>query len=228
MDSNPAEATLDALPVINMITQSRETSLSLDRSRNPIGLSDHDLPHITLSRREHDAVEGPEEEEALMASTDENEHDSEHDFARRRSVSPALGRPAHLRSASTSVDLTHGRADSRNRTPSGSRRGSHDLDDYVLGKNRRSSRSGLAHEIDKSSLSDSEGKREIGEESFDGSFPGGSYPPPVNGANGTNGNRHVHPPVKARASRKPKSNGTAEKAGVILVSLLKQTIFRMR
>lgn len=224
MDTTPAEEIHDALPVINMIDRSREASLALDRSRSPAGLSDHDLPRIVLGRREHDAGQGLEEEEALMHSTDEHEHDADDGYreaARRRSVSPALGRPTHVRSTSTSVDITPPWTESRNRTPSGSRRGSHDIDDHILSKNGRASRSGLAHEVDRSSLSGSEGKNEIGDVTFDGSFPGGSHSASINGEHGINGHGHDQRPIsKSRRSRKPKSNGTAEKAGVILVSLM--------
>lgn len=206
-----------------MIDRSREASFALDRSHQSAGGSHHDLPRIIFDRREHDAEQRPEEEEALMNSTHDLDHDGDNEHGnRRRSVSPALGRPTHVRSTSTSVDLTPRLAESRNRTPSGSRRSSHDLDERMLAKNVRLSRSGLAHEVDRSSLSGSEGKHDLGDYSSDPSFPGESYRVPVNGELDASLNGHEQQSMSQhRPSRKPKSNGTAEKAGVILVSRLK-------
>lgn len=203
-----------------MIDQSREASFALDRVHQSAAGSHRDLPRIIFDRREHEAEQGPEEEEALINSTYDLDADGENEHGnRRRSVSPALARPTHVRSTSTSVDLTPRLAESRNRTPSGSRRGSYDLDEGMSAKNGRSSRSGLAHEVDRSSLSGSEGKHDLGDASFDPSFPGESYEVPVNGELDAtlNGNGRQSIPHH-RPSRKPKSNGTAEKAGVILVS----------
>lgn len=167
-----------------MIDRSREASLALDRPS---------LPRITVRDQ-------AEEEEALMASTDELDDDG--NVPRPRSISPA-NLQKHTRTTSSSVDLTP-LSQSRNRTPLGSRRGSRELSEHP-----KRPRSRLSHEVDRSisiDLNDGENGFAVGaEEALHASLH--------NLQEETNGHARARP-------RKNKHEGTAEKAGVILVSCL--------
>jgi hypothetical protein len=179
LDSTPANG--EALP-INMIDRSREASLAVERD---------------FSRHDGHA----EEEEALMASTDEN--DEQGQIPPPRPVSAADKR---TRTMSSSVDVTP-LSNSRNRTPLGSRRASRELEHPFINKPAKSR---LSHEVDRSSLSidldgmDGNGFAAGAEESLHAS---------LHELEETRNGARQSPP----RPRKNKHEGTAEKAGVILV-----------
>ena len=201
-------------------------------------------PISRSGQRTYELDAGAEEEEALITSTDEmdadhlNHHLHHHDF-------PA-GRPGHSRTTSTSVDLTPSFSESRNRTPLGSRRGSRELAEHALalgkqGRSASSSKSRLSREFTgaRSSfdveLHPVHDRLDVGgalrvSRSDDGLYGNGvgEVPDPRSGTFG--GDEHHDesytqhdgtglPKTKPkRAPQKSKGQGTAEKAGVILVS----------
>lgn len=163
-----------------------------------------------------------------MTSADDLE-EHEHEYGVPRPRSPTVDNTKHSRTTSTSVDFTPSLSQSRNRTPLGSRRGSRELPEYPLVKNGKSSRSRLSHEVNRSSLSidlsDSNGETERGfaegsmlsaEQALHASLSGLQ-----DEAAHTNGHSSRQSPnARPKPARKNKHEGTAEKAGVILVSLV--------
>lgn len=165
-----------------MIDRSREASLAVERD---------------FSRHDGHA----EEEEALMASTDENDEHGQ--IPPPRPVSAA---DKHTRTMSSSVDVTP-LSISRNRTPLGSRRASRELEHPFI---KKPAKSRLSYEVDRSSLSidldvmDGNGFAAGAEEALHAS---------LHELEETRNGERQSPP----RPRKSKHEGTAEKAGVILV-----------
>lgn len=234
LDANVPETHDKTLPVIRMIDEDGDDTFHR-----------HQRPNSRSGQRTYGLDAGAEEEEALITSTDEQDADQavhlppHHDF-------PA-GRPGHSRTTSTSVDLTPSLSESRNRTPLGSRRGSRELAEHALalGKHGRAtltSKSRLSNEFTATRSSfdvelhpahdrlEVEGNLRVSK-SDDGLYgSGGSVPYPSNGSfmrhdpPGESYTQHddegEFKPTLRTVRKKSKGQGTAEKAGVILVSRL--------